>query len=59
MIEPGDGQPRGGFEGELDRRLAELAHAKEPPRLLPLADMLALAAITLGSFVAVLVAQQP
>lgn len=45
------------FEGELERRLAILAREEETDRRLPWADSAALAAITAGSFVAVLIAQ--
>lgn len=46
-----------GVEDELERRLTVLAHVKETHRRLPLADAMALTAITIGSFVAVLIAQ--
>lgn len=45
------------FEGELERRLAILSRADNTERRLPSADTAALAAITIGSFVAVLIAQ--
>ena len=46
-----------GVEGELERRLNVLAREKETQRRLPLADTMALSAITIGSFVAVLMSQ--
>ncbi len=46
-----------GVEGELERRLKILARAEEPQRRLPFADTMAFAAITIGSFLAVLIAQ--
>lgn len=46
-----------GFEGELERRLAMLERGEDVKRRLPLADTAVLAAITLGSFAAVLIAQ--
>lgn len=46
-----------GFEGELERRLAILARGEDVDRRLPSADTMVLAAITIGSFVAVLIAQ--
>lgn len=45
------------FEGELERRLMILSRADSAERRLPWADSAALAAITIGSFVAVLMAQ--
>lgn len=45
------------FEGELERRLAILAQGEEADRRLPLADTIALAAITAGCFAVVLIAQ--
>lgn len=45
------------FEGELERRLSILSREEETDRRLPSADSAALAAITAGSFVAVLIAQ--
>jgi hypothetical protein len=45
------------FEGELKRRLAILANGDEADRRLPPADTIALAAITVGSFAIVLIAQ--
>lgn len=45
------------FEGELERRLVILSRIEERDRRLSLADNLVLAAITIGSFVAVLIAQ--
>lgn len=45
------------FEGELVRRLAILSRDKEVDRRLPRADTIALAAITIGSFAIVLIAQ--
>lgn len=45
------------FEDELERRLAILSLAENAERRLPWADSAALAAITIGSFVAVLIAQ--
>lgn len=46
-----------GFEGELERRLAILARGEDKDRRLPWADSAALAAITFGSYAAVLIAQ--
>lgn len=46
-----------GFEGELERRLAILSRAEDVDRRLPSADTMALAAITIGSFAVVLIAQ--
>lgn len=46
-----------GFEGELERRLAILAHGEDMDRRLPAADTMVLAAITMGSFAVVLIAQ--
>lgn len=45
------------LEGELERRLAILSNTEETDRRLPRADTAALAALTIGSFVAVLIAQ--
>lgn len=45
------------FEGELERRLAILSRGEETDRRLPAADTAVLAAITIGSFVAVLITQ--
>lgn len=45
------------FEGELERRLAILAQDKGADRRLSVADTMALAAITIGSFAVVLIAQ--
>jgi hypothetical protein len=45
------------FEGELERRLAILAQDEGADRRLPVADTMALAAITIGSFAVVLIAQ--
>lgn len=46
-----------GFEGELERRLAILSRGEGTDRRLPPADTAALVAITIGSFVVVLIAQ--
>lgn len=45
------------FEGELERRLAILSNGEEADRRLPAADGAALAALTIGSFVVVVIAQ--
>ncbi|MGB3470460.1 MAG: hypothetical protein WBA51_06550 [Erythrobacter sp.] len=45
------------FESELERRLAILARGEDTDRLLPATDTIALAAITLGSFACILIAQ--
>lgn len=45
------------FERELERRLAILSRAKDVDRRLPIADTMALAAITIGSFAVVFIAQ--
>lgn len=49
--------PPNGFEDELERRLTVLAQGKDVDRRLPSADTMALAAITIGSFAVVLIAQ--
>ncbi|AOL24601.1 hypothetical protein Ga0102493_11468 [Erythrobacter litoralis] len=51
-------RPRPGvFEDELERRLAILSQGEETDRRLPASDAVVLAAITIGSFAVVLVAQ--
>lgn len=45
------------FEGELEHRLAILAHCENTERRLPQADSLALVAITMTSFAVVIIAQ--
>lgn len=45
------------LEGELERRLAILSQDEGAHRRLPLADTMALVAITIGSFLVVLIAQ--
>lgn len=45
------------FEDELERRLAILSRVEETDRRLPAADKAALAAITIGSFAIVVIAQ--
>lgn len=45
------------FEDELERRLAILSRAEDAERRLPWVDSAALAAITIGSFTIVLIAQ--
>ncbi|QPL40763.1 hypothetical protein IT881_06040 [Erythrobacter sp. A30-3] len=45
------------FEGELERRIAILSRGDEVDRRLPVADIWALAALTIGSFAIVLIAQ--
>lgn len=45
------------FDGELDRRLVILSRGEEIDRRLPKADSAALAAITIGAFLVVLIAQ--
>lgn len=45
------------FEGELERRLAILSNGEDTDHRLPSADTAVLAALTIGSFVAVLIAQ--
>ena len=45
------------FEAELARRLAVLSRGEGGHRRLPASDMAALAAITVGAFVLVLLAQ--
>jgi hypothetical protein len=51
------GPPPTAVERELERRLIILTSAEEPHRRLPFADTMALAAITISSFLAVLIAQ--
>lgn len=46
-----------GFETELERRLTILAQGEQVDRRLPSADTMALAAITIGSFAVILIAQ--
>ncbi|KPQ26472.1 MAG: hypothetical protein HLUCCX21_05345 [Porphyrobacter sp. HL-46] len=46
-----------GFESELERRLAILSNAEDTGRRLPWADTGVLAALTIGSYVAVLIVQ--
>lgn len=46
-----------GLEGELERRLAILARGEDVDRRLPRADTMVLAAITIGSFGVILIAQ--
>ncbi|WP_373491310.1 hypothetical protein [Parasphingorhabdus sp.] len=45
------------FEGELERRLAILARCEDVDRRLPSVDTWVLAAITVGCFAIVLIAQ--
>ncbi|MGB7418628.1 MAG: hypothetical protein WA918_05565 [Erythrobacter sp.] len=45
------------FERELERRLRVLERGEDVDRRLPSADAIALAAVTIGSFAIVLVAQ--